>query len=70
MIIKSSANTVKFFKIPLGGTFQFNNEIYMTIQYVETDEGAVNSVKLSNGELFYVEDYEEVKEVKGYFQVE
>lgn len=70
MIIKNVVNAVAFSDILLGQTFRWEGKICMAVEFVADEEGEVNSVDLSNGDLLYIKDYEEVEIVKGYFQVE
>lgn len=70
MIIKSSVNKVGFSDLPLGETFRWEGKIYMAVEFVADEEGGVNSVDLSNGDLLYIRNYEEVEIIKGYFQIE
>lgn len=70
MIIKNSVNKVGFSDISLGQTFRWEGKICMVVKFVADEEGEVNSVDLSNGDLLYIRDYEEVEIVKGYFQIE
>ena len=70
MIIKNNVNTAAFSDIPLGETFRWEGKICMAIGIVADEEGEINSVDLSSGDLLYIRGYEEVERVKGYFQVE
>lgn len=69
MIIKDIIKKVEFSNVSLGGTFRFDGKICMATEYVRDEEGEVNSVDLSNGDLLYIRGNEKVEEINGYFQV-